>query len=318
MVDRLDELKGGCSTSDIEMGAPSRQQAGGASGFMAVFFQEVNEVKAAMCTIRANIARIEAHHGEALGAISAEQGKAATAKLEQEMGGTNALAKKVRSQLKAMDGANKLFAKKNPGASEARIRTNMHATLTRKFVDLMAEYQEVQTRYKSKYRERVERQYRIVKPTVTQDEIDAALDGDPSNQPEIFTQTILQGPGHAQAKHFDLAEPPSNLGPSRTISDHLGPPRTISGPGRRRATRWPTSKTSIATSSSWRRRSPSCTSSSSTCRCLWRRRASCSTRSSTPSPSLSTTRAVPSKSSAPLQSTRSARAKSAAASSSRY
>ncbi|EOD38048.1 syntaxin PM [Emiliania huxleyi CCMP1516] len=95
--DRLDELKGGCSTSDIEMGAPSRQQAGGASGFMAVFFQEVNEVKAAMCTIRANIARIEAHHGEALGAISAEQGKAATAKLEQEMGGTNALAKKVGS-----------------------------------------------------------------------------------------------------------------------------------------------------------------------------------------------------------------------------
>mmetsp|Transcript_31855 Transcript_31855/g.93787 ORF Transcript_31855/g.93787 Transcript_31855/m.93787 type:complete len:221 (+) Transcript_31855:1-663(+) len=107
----------------------------------------------------------------------------------------------VRSQLKAMDGANKLFAKKNPGASEARIRTNMHATLTRKFVDLMAEYQEVQTRYKSKYRERVERQYRIVKPTVTQDEIDAALDGDPSNQPEIFTQTILQGPGHAQARN---------------------------------------------------------------------------------------------------------------------
>jgi len=100
-----------------------------------------------------------------------------------------------------MDGANKLFAKKNPGASEARIRTNMHATLTRKFVDLMAEYQEVQTRYKSKYRERVERQYRIVKPTVTQDEIDAALDGDPSNQPEIFTQTILQGPGHAQARN---------------------------------------------------------------------------------------------------------------------
>ena len=77
-ADRLDELKGGCSTSDIEMGAPSRQQAGGTSGFMAVFFQEVNEVKAAMCTIRANIARIEAHHGEALGAISAEQGKAAT------------------------------------------------------------------------------------------------------------------------------------------------------------------------------------------------------------------------------------------------
>lgn len=31
----------------------------------------------------------------------------------------------------------------------------MHGTLTRKFVDLMAEYQELQTKYKNKYRERV-------------------------------------------------------------------------------------------------------------------------------------------------------------------
>ena len=41
---------------------------------------------------------------------------------------------------------------------QARIRTNMHGTLTRKFVDLMAEYQQLQTKYKNKYRERVERQ----------------------------------------------------------------------------------------------------------------------------------------------------------------
>jgi hypothetical protein len=43
---------------------------------------------------------------------------------------------------------------------QSRIRSNMHGTLTRKFVDLMAEYQEIQTKYKNKYRERVERQAR--------------------------------------------------------------------------------------------------------------------------------------------------------------
>jgi len=76
----------------------------------------------------------------------------------------------------------------------------MHGTLTRKFVDLMGEYQEIQTKYKNKYRERVERQYRIVKPHATRDEIDKALDsGD--QQPEIFTQQILQGPGHAAARN---------------------------------------------------------------------------------------------------------------------
>ena len=47
------------------------------------------------------------------------------------------------------------------GSAQYRIRTNMHQTLTKKFLDLMTEYQEVQTKYKNKYRERVERQYKI-------------------------------------------------------------------------------------------------------------------------------------------------------------
>mmetsp|Transcript_31856 Transcript_31856/g.93793 ORF Transcript_31856/g.93793 Transcript_31856/m.93793 type:complete len:146 (+) Transcript_31856:1-438(+) len=125
----------------------------------------------------------------------------------------------VRSQLKAMDGANKLFAKKNPGASEARIRTNMHATLSRKFVESMAEYQEVQARFKSKHRERMARQYRMVQPSISQEEIDAALDG--GGQEEVFSQTVLQGPGHAQARQ-EL----SDIQERRRDIDKLVPPDT--------------------------------------------------------------------------------------------
>ena len=40
-----------------------------------------------------------------------------------------------------MDAENKDFVRRHEGSSEARIRANMHGTLTRKFVDLMAEYQ---------------------------------------------------------------------------------------------------------------------------------------------------------------------------------
>jgi t-SNARE complex subunit (syntaxin) len=198
-ADRLAELRGGAAR-DIEMGSPSAG-AGTSSSFMTAFFEEVQGIKIVMGTIRANISRIEQLHGEALSAISSEQGKAANMALEAETKRTNSMAQNVRAQLKAMDSANKDFGKRNAGASEARIRLNMHSTLTRKFVDLMAEYQEVQTKYKSKYRERVERQYKIVKPSVTKEEIDAALDSEPGSQPEVFTQTILQGPGHAQAKN---------------------------------------------------------------------------------------------------------------------
>lgn len=45
---------------------------------------------------QANIGRIEALHGEALGAISSEQGKKAASALEAETKRTNALAQQVR------------------------------------------------------------------------------------------------------------------------------------------------------------------------------------------------------------------------------
>ena len=180
---------------DVEMGGGNGQSA-----FMQAFFDEVQEIKKTMSTIRYNIRQIEQNHGECLTAISAEQGRESTQKLEDLMKATNASAQQVRNTLKAMDSENKEYSRRNEGSSEARIRSNMHGTLTRKFVDLMAEYQELQTKYKNKYRERVERQYRIVKPSATKDEIDAAFESG-QNQPEIFTQQILQGPGHAAARN---------------------------------------------------------------------------------------------------------------------
>jgi t-SNARE complex subunit (syntaxin) len=73
----------------------------------------------------------------------------------------------------------------------------MHGTLTKKFLDLMQEYQEVQTKYKNKFRERVERQYKIVKPDATQEEIDAALE---SGNTEVFANQILDTKRHEMAK----------------------------------------------------------------------------------------------------------------------
>ena len=174
MNDRLAELKVGMPSvsTDIEAGPPTAGQ----SPAMAAFFEEVNTVKKTMSTIKYNIRLIEQNHGECLTAISTEQQRECTDRLEGLMKETNGCAQAVRNKLKAMDLENKEFAKRNEGASEARIRSNMHGTLTRKFVDLMAEYQEIQTKYKNKYRDRVERQYRIVKPTATKEEIQDAVD----------------------------------------------------------------------------------------------------------------------------------------------
>jgi t-SNARE complex subunit (syntaxin) len=215
MNDRLAELRRGApppaddgavglGTIDVEMGtqltrgaASTSAQPGGT--FMAAFFAEIAKIKATMAIIRGNIRLIEQHHGQCLTAISVEQGKASNEKLEVLMEATNGAAGEVRNKLKAMDASNKEMMKRDPGSSEVRIRCYQHGTLTRRFVELMSEYQAVQSKYKHKYRERVERQYKIVKPEATREEIEHVLEGDA--QQEIFTQQILQQPGHAAAKN---------------------------------------------------------------------------------------------------------------------
>lgn len=72
----------------------------------------------------------------------------------------------------------------------------MHGTLTQKFLELAQEYQEVQTNYKNKYQEKIERQYKIAKPDATQDEIEEAIESGDSSK--VFATQILDSHLHQQ------------------------------------------------------------------------------------------------------------------------
>ena len=79
--------------ADIEAGVPGSSSQ---SPAMASFFDEVSAVKKSMQTIKYNIKLIEQSHGECLTAISAEQGRESTERLEDLMKATNGLATQVR------------------------------------------------------------------------------------------------------------------------------------------------------------------------------------------------------------------------------
>jgi t-SNARE complex subunit (syntaxin) len=159
------------------------------------FFEVVSEIKSGMALIKKNIKAIEESYGQSLVALNVDQKNSED--LERLIDSTNLAAADLRNKLKEMDQENKKMGNNTKGTAQYRIRTNMHGTLTRKFLDLMSEYQEVQTKYKNKYRERVERQYKIAKPDATQEEIDEALE---SGNTQIFQKQILDMQHHAQAK----------------------------------------------------------------------------------------------------------------------
>jgi len=212
MQNRLSELKDGAADPedvDVEFGKEKKSnrkradseesgemlQLVGMEGFMQEFFDEVTSIKGGMAAIRKNIKAIEEFSSQSLMSVGIES--KGNGELEKLIESTNITASDVRNKLKEMDAENKKMSSKEKESAQFRIRTNVHGTLTKKFLELMQEYQEVQTKYKNKYRERVERQYKIVKPEATQEEIDEALD---SGNTQVFAEKILDKQRHSQAK----------------------------------------------------------------------------------------------------------------------
>ncbi len=75
---------------------------------------------------------------------------------------TDAVAQRLRLQMKKMRKENDAFNKTHDNdPSLVKIRTNMHGTLVRKFLDLMQEYQQVLTKYDKKIREKAIREVQL-------------------------------------------------------------------------------------------------------------------------------------------------------------
>lgn len=58
-----------------------------------------------------------------------------------------------------------------------------------KFVEAIQNYQEVERQFRQKYKQRMERQFRIVKPDATPDEVKAVVNDD-SGSNQIFQQAV--------------------------------------------------------------------------------------------------------------------------------
>jgi len=200
ITDRLGDLLGnrglGAGGSrDNELGAPVAH----GPVIMQDFFDDARDLKEMLERISSNMRLIEEAHSGNLTTISTEEGRQYSDTLDGLTQTTNGIVAHVRNGLKAMDTVNKEHAARYKGtaqgATESRIRTNMHNSLARKYVNLVQAYQDLQKKYKGKYKERVERQYRILKPNATQEEVERSVE-DPRS--DVFAQQIA---GHAAARN---------------------------------------------------------------------------------------------------------------------
>lgn len=166
--------------------------AAGDINTMPGYLAEVDAIEQLIRTLNQNISTISDLHSKSL--MNETQTSRTSDELDSLINQTNKLNLNIKNRIKALESSNAGL----PNNSDANIRRSQVAKLKKNFMDSILRYQDVERTYQQKYRQRMERQIKIVKPNATQDEINDMIDAD--EQSPIFAQSLMQQQRSGQAR----------------------------------------------------------------------------------------------------------------------
>ncbi|RHZ69432.1 hypothetical protein Glove_283g138 [Diversispora epigaea] len=130
----------------------------------------VNSIQDMIRSIKENLIAIQDLHKRILITLKEDESSRMSRQLDLLISETSRIGGQISQKLAAMEQNNKLFYQ-----DQTQIRLSQHANLAKFFMDTMAEYRNLQMENEKKYKERIISQYKIVKPDVTEGEINELL-----------------------------------------------------------------------------------------------------------------------------------------------
>jgi len=200
--DRLAALK--ASQNEDEDGGEEMVHVEGSK--MDEFFQEVEDIRENIDKIQLNVEEVKRKHSSILSAPQTDEKM--KQELEDLMADIKKTANKVRAKLKVIEQSIEQEETVNKASADLRIRKTQHSTLSRKFVEVMTEYNRTQTDYRERCKGRIQRQLEIQGRTTTNEELENMLE---QGNPSVFTQGIMMDTAAAkqtladiEARHADI------------------------------------------------------------------------------------------------------------------
>lgn len=206
--DRLAQLRaqrqGG--QQDLEMGAvrtPDRLTSPTTNGYtspvngtdpMTELYNEIASIQDAIDTYKANVQRISDLHNKTLNSTDEGANRQNTGILEDLVAQTRELGNSIKQRIQSLE-AQPL----QPG-QDARIKKNRTDFARSKFMEALQNYQQVERDYRARYKQRVERQFRIVKPNATQEEVNAVVNDTSGSGDQVFAQALSNSSAYGESR----------------------------------------------------------------------------------------------------------------------
>jgi len=169
---------------------------------MTRFYNQISSIQDELRRFDANVSSISDLHSRSLNNTDEALSQQNAAALDQLVAETRSLSNQIKSQIQELE------KETVPAGQDARIRKNQTSLVRSKFIEALQNYQQVEQQYRTRYRQRVERQFKIVKPDATPEEVAAVVQTDQGAGGQVFAQALTSSTryGESRAAYREVQE----------------------------------------------------------------------------------------------------------------
>jgi len=171
--------------------SPAVSQAGFSMTYpqdvMDMFFSQVSEIQAAIRLLGENVTRIETLHSRSLNTVpDTPEYHRITKDLDRVKADVRSSSAYLRTQIKQLEYTNG----QAPSPQDANVKRTQTAAAKDRFIEVIQRYSSVEAAHRQASKQRLAKQYRIIKPDATEEEISYCLE-DPFAAETMFAKATL-------------------------------------------------------------------------------------------------------------------------------
>jgi len=161
-------------------GQSQNQYAGGGDDLTA-FYDEVSSIQDSIAEFNSNVQRISDLHSRSLNTMDDQAAAKNNEQLDNLVEETSSLSNQIKLRIKDLE--------KKSGGRDANAKRQQTGSIKQRFIEAIQNYQNVERQYRTKYKQRMERQFKIVKPDASPEEVRAVVNDEQGGQ--IFSQALM-------------------------------------------------------------------------------------------------------------------------------
>jgi len=176
------------STTNLTAGLSG---SGGGPESMTDFYNEITSIQESLKGFNDNVSRISDLHTRSINVADEAAGQRIAAELEELVADTGDLSGTLKRRIKSLE-------RQGGSGRDAQIKKQQTGLVKTKFLEAIQGYQAVEQQHRQKYKLRLERQYKIVNPNATPEEVRAVTEDD--NGGQVFSQALMNSNRYGESK----------------------------------------------------------------------------------------------------------------------